>query len=144
MAFTQTDLDALDAARKQGARRVRFQDREFEFDSVDDYLKLRKSDLNDIAQQSGPQQVRQVRVYTTNGWGTSGSARASGRRRARFGQSVRCSVPEGNTGSPRKDLVLRWHGSVVWGCWMIYRPLGPLIGRRASCLAWNVDLRGAQ
>jgi len=55
MAFTQTDLDALDAARKQGARRVRFQDREFEFDSVDDYLKLRNLILNDIAQQSGPQ-----------------------------------------------------------------------------------------
>ena len=50
MAFTQTDLDALDAARKQGARRVRFQDREFEFDSVDDYLKLRNLILNDIAQ----------------------------------------------------------------------------------------------
>ena len=50
-------------------RRVRFQDREFEFDSVDDYLKLRNLILNDIAQQSGPQQVRQVRVYTTNGWG---------------------------------------------------------------------------
>jgi hypothetical protein len=61
MALTQTDLDALDAARKQGARRVRFQDREFEFDSVDDYLKLRNLILNDIAQQSGPQQVRQVR-----------------------------------------------------------------------------------
>jgi hypothetical protein len=69
MPFTQTDLDALDAARKQGARRVRFQDREFEFDSVDDYLKLRNLILNDVAQQSGPQQVRQVRIYTTNGWG---------------------------------------------------------------------------
>ena len=69
MPFTQTDLDSLDAARKQGARRVRFQDREFEFDSVDDYLKLRNLILNDIAQQSGPQQVRQVRIYTTNGWG---------------------------------------------------------------------------
>ena len=46
MPFTQTDLDALDAARKQGARRVRFQDREFEFDSVDDYLKLRNLILN--------------------------------------------------------------------------------------------------
>ena len=69
MAFTQSDLDALDAARKQGARRVRFQDREFEFDSVDDYLKLRNLILNDIAQQSGPQQVRQVRIYTTNGLG---------------------------------------------------------------------------
>jgi hypothetical protein len=70
MAFTQTDLDALDAARKQGAKRIRFQDRDFEFDSVDDYIKLRNLILNDIAQQSGPQQIRQVRIYTGSGWGS--------------------------------------------------------------------------
>ena len=70
MPFVQADLDALDNARKQGARRLRLQDgRDFEFDSVDDYLKLRNLILNEIAQQSGPQQVRQVRIYTTNGWG---------------------------------------------------------------------------
>jgi hypothetical protein len=69
MAFTQTDLDALDAARKQGAKRIRFQDRDFEFDSVDDYIKLRNLILNDIAQQTGPQQIRQVRIYTRSGWG---------------------------------------------------------------------------
>src|ERR1039457_5027075 len=69
MAFTQTDLDALDAARKQGARRVRFQDREFEFDSVDDYLKLTNLILNDVAQQSGPQQVRGVRIHPPGGGG---------------------------------------------------------------------------
>jgi hypothetical protein len=34
MAFTQSDLDTLDAARKQGARRIRFQDRAFEFDTI--------------------------------------------------------------------------------------------------------------
>ena len=70
MAFTQTDLDALDSARKQGAKRIRFQDRDFEFDSVDDYIKLRNLILNDIAQQNGPQQIRQVRIFTTNGWGS--------------------------------------------------------------------------
>ena len=70
MAFTQTDLDALDTARKQGAKRIRFQDRDFEFDSVDDYIKLRNLFLNDIAQQNGPQQIRQVRIFTTNGWGS--------------------------------------------------------------------------
>jgi hypothetical protein len=70
MAFTQTDLDALDTARKQGAKRIRFQDRDFEFDSVDDYIKLRNLILNDIAQQNGPQQIRQVRIFTTNGWGS--------------------------------------------------------------------------
>ncbi|HLI83620.1 MAG TPA: hypothetical protein VKV17_06855 [Bryobacteraceae bacterium] len=69
MPFTQADLDALDAARKQGARRIRFQDRDFEFDTVDDYIKLRNLILNDIAQQNGPQQIRQVRVYTNSGWG---------------------------------------------------------------------------
>ena len=69
MAFTQTDLDALDTARKQGAKRIRFQDRDFEFDSVDDYIKLRNLILNDIAQQNGPQQIRQVRIYTNSGWG---------------------------------------------------------------------------
>jgi hypothetical protein len=68
MPFTQADLDALDAARKQGAKRIRFQDRDFEFDSVDDYIKLRNLILNDIAQQDGPQPVRQVRIYTNSGW----------------------------------------------------------------------------
>jgi hypothetical protein len=33
MPFTQADLDALDAARKQGARRVRFQ-AQFDADSA--------------------------------------------------------------------------------------------------------------
>jgi hypothetical protein len=69
MPFTQADLVALDAARKQGARRVRFQDRDYEFDSVDDYIKLRNLIVNDIAQQGGQQPVRVVRVYTKNGWG---------------------------------------------------------------------------
>ena len=68
MPFTQADLDALDAARKQGAKRIRFQDRDFEFDTVDDYIKLRNLILNEIAQQNGPQQVRQVRIYTNSGW----------------------------------------------------------------------------
>jgi hypothetical protein len=67
--FSQADLDALDAARKQGAKRIRFQDRDFEFDTVDDYIKLRNLILNDIAQQNGPQQIRQVRIYTNSGWG---------------------------------------------------------------------------
>jgi|GEM_PF-592354 len=69
MPFSQSDLDALDAARKQGAKRIRFQDRDFEFDTIDDYIKLRNLILNDIAQQNGPQQVRQVRIYTDSGWG---------------------------------------------------------------------------
>ena len=70
MPFTQTDLDNLDAGRKQGARRMRFQDRDFEFDSVDDYIKLRALMQNDIDQQTGATAVRLVQVYTRSGWGS--------------------------------------------------------------------------
>jgi hypothetical protein len=67
--FTQSDRDSLDTLYKQGAKRVRFQDRDYELQSVDDYVKLRHLMDNDIAQAGGQQPVRQVRVYTTNGWG---------------------------------------------------------------------------
>jgi hypothetical protein len=67
--FTQTDRDTLDSLYKQGAKRVRFQDRDFELQSVDDYVKLRHLMDNDIAQAGGQQPVRQVRIYTRNGWG---------------------------------------------------------------------------
>jgi len=69
MAFNQSDRDTLDALYKQGAKRVRFQDRDFELQSVDDYVKLRHLMDNDIAQAGGQQPVRQVRVYTKSGWG---------------------------------------------------------------------------
>ena len=67
--FTQSDRDQLDTLYKQGAKRVRFQDRDYELQSVDDYVKLRHMMDNDIAQAGGQQPVRQVRIYTTNGWG---------------------------------------------------------------------------
>jgi hypothetical protein len=67
--FTQSDRDTLDSLYKQGAKRVRFQDRDYELQSVDDYVKLRHLMDNDIAQAGGQQPVRQVRIYTTNGWG---------------------------------------------------------------------------
>jgi hypothetical protein len=68
VAFTQADLDSLDAQYKQGARRFRFQDRDFELQTIDDYIKLRNLMNNEIAKQ-GAQPVRQVRVYTGSGWG---------------------------------------------------------------------------
>ena len=67
--FTQADLDNLKAQYAQGARRARFQDRDFEFQTIDDFTKLCHLMENDIAQAGGQQPVRQVRVYTTNGWG---------------------------------------------------------------------------
>ncbi len=70
MPFTQADLNALDAARKQGLRAIQFPDgRKAEFDSVSDYIALRNLILNDITAQTGPQPVRQVRIFSSNGWG---------------------------------------------------------------------------
>jgi hypothetical protein len=69
MAYTQSDIDNLDAQYKLGARRFRFQDRDYELQTVDDYIKLRSMMTNEVAQQSGPQQIRQVRIGTSNGWG---------------------------------------------------------------------------
>lgn len=67
--FTQSDRDTLDSLYKQGAKRVRFQDRDYELQSVDDYVKLRHLIDNDIAQAGGLQPVRFVQIYTRNGWG---------------------------------------------------------------------------
>ena len=69
MPFSQSDLDQLDAQYKLGARRFHFQDRDYELQTVDDYIKLRSMMTNEVAQQSGPQQIRQVRIGTSNGWG---------------------------------------------------------------------------
>jgi hypothetical protein len=43
-------------------------DRDFELQSIQDYITLRNLIENEIAKQ-GAQPVRQVRVYTTSGWG---------------------------------------------------------------------------
>lgn len=48
MAFTQSDLDALNAAIASGAKRVRFQTHEVEYQSVSEMLRARdliKSEL---------------------------------------------------------------------------------------------------
>jgi hypothetical protein len=68
MPFTQTDIDALDAAYKQGARQIRSADgKTLEFHSVDDYIKLRNLMQNDASSTSAPA-VRMVRTYTDSGW----------------------------------------------------------------------------
>lgn len=55
MAFTQTDLDAINAAIATGAKRVRFQTHEVEYQSISEMLKARdviKAEL-DVGSQSG-------------------------------------------------------------------------------------------
>jgi hypothetical protein len=67
--FTQTDKDNLDAVHAQGMRRLHCADRDVEWESVDDYLKLRALMDADIALAAGKWQVRHVRMDTSNGWG---------------------------------------------------------------------------
>jgi len=52
MAYTQLDLDELDAAIKGGARRVRLNGREKEFFSAGDLLKLREHVFNELNSSS--------------------------------------------------------------------------------------------
>lgn len=68
MAFTQSDVDALDTAYKQGARAITSSDgKRLEFHSVDDYIKLRNLMVNDASASNAPP-VRMVRTYTESGW----------------------------------------------------------------------------
>ena len=65
MAFTTADLAAIDTAIKTGARLVRFQDRQQEFQNTEEMLKIRsiiQSQLNPTTT------VRQVRMFTDSGF----------------------------------------------------------------------------
>lgn len=68
MAWTNTDLATLDAAIASGARRIRFSDREMEFQSTSDMLLARTEIVNYLAQTGGPPQIRMVQIYTKSGW----------------------------------------------------------------------------
>ena len=57
MAWTQTHLDALDAAYARGIRRVTFVDgQSAEFHSIADYLALRRIMLEDVSTTAGTRQ----------------------------------------------------------------------------------------
>ena len=69
MAFTQADLDNLDATYKLGAQEVHFSDgRVAKMFGVSDYITLRELIQGEIANQSGPTPIRQVRIFTTQGY----------------------------------------------------------------------------
>ncbi|HXV30015.1 MAG TPA: hypothetical protein VD840_06765 [Sinorhizobium sp.] len=56
MAWTQADLDAINAAIATGARRVRFQTHEVEYHSVSDLLRARdliKSEIDGASDGGG-------------------------------------------------------------------------------------------
>jgi hypothetical protein len=53
MAWTSEDLAAIESAIATGARRVRFQTHEVEYQSLNDMLKVRALIRDEIAGQSG-------------------------------------------------------------------------------------------
>lgn len=68
MAFTQSQLDALDLAISANTVKVEFQDRRVTYNSVDDMLKLRALIWNELHPAgTSPATNRQYRVITSSG-----------------------------------------------------------------------------
>jgi hypothetical protein len=69
MAWTQTDIDKLKAAMAQGARRVKYADREVEYRDLAEMrqtLGLMESEVNAAA---GTRHAKQIRFQTDKGLG---------------------------------------------------------------------------
>lgn len=71
MAFTQADLDTIEAAMVSGQRRVRLNGREVEYHSIDQMQKARDLIRNDVnkaaATGSGVKRPRSFRARTSKG-----------------------------------------------------------------------------
>ena len=72
MAYTQADLDALQAALAKGEKRVSFGDKTVEYRSIEELqaaIRAVKRDLNEQAVATGlwPGAPRQIRVTTSKG-----------------------------------------------------------------------------
>lgn len=71
MAWSQTDLDSIEAAIVSGQRRVRLNGREVEYHSVGDMLKARDAIRNEVnraaATASGATRPRSFRARTSKG-----------------------------------------------------------------------------
>lgn len=63
MAWTQSDLDAIDAALLSGKRKVTFADgRSVEYHSLDEMQRLRRTMKSEIAESSSTVPARRVTV----------------------------------------------------------------------------------
>jgi hypothetical protein len=68
MAFTQADIDALDAAFKSGASSVRTADsKQVVYRSVDEFERLRARMVADVAASDGRSPVRAINFEMTKG-----------------------------------------------------------------------------
>ncbi|MEQ6290524.1 phage head-tail joining protein [Vogesella sp. GCM10023246] len=63
MAFTQTQLDAIEKALARGERVVQYADRRVEYRSVAELIELRNTIQRDLAQQNGQLRKRSHRLY---------------------------------------------------------------------------------
>ena len=68
MPYTEQQLQALKDALANGARRVRFGDREIEYRSVDELKAAIAAAETELAKTSGTPTTRQIRVSTTKGF----------------------------------------------------------------------------
>ena len=62
MSFTQTHLDAVEAAIARGEKTVRYTDRTVEYRTVDELLKAREEIRSSLINAAGPRS-RVVRLY---------------------------------------------------------------------------------
>ena len=67
MAWTQADLDTLEAAMVSGQRRVRLNGREVEYHSIDQMVKARDLIQSSINRESGVRRPTAYRARTSKG-----------------------------------------------------------------------------
>lgn len=72
MAFTITQLEALEAAIAQGAKRVKYTDKEVEYNSYDDMIKLRDRMRIELGLVTGT--ARRIYHSTCKGTDTDGGS----------------------------------------------------------------------
>lgn len=68
MAWTSQDLANIDAAIASGTVEVRQGDKVVRYRSIQELKDARVEILNNIAQNSGAPQIRQVRIFTDSGY----------------------------------------------------------------------------
>lgn len=61
--FTQAELDALNRAIAQGARRVKYQDREVTYNTFEDMMRLRTLMCQELGVSSTPLPARKVMAF---------------------------------------------------------------------------------
>jgi len=68
MPYTQQQLQALRDALANGARRVRFADREIEYRSIDELKAAIAAAEAELAKDTGTPVTRQIRISTQKGF----------------------------------------------------------------------------